>query len=351
MLQVTRRVSSKQAIHIYRLRFSQLRDSRLVTPIFLFSLPRSGSTLLQRIVGAHPEVSTVSEPWILLPQLYARRYVGAMTEYRHELSVRAIEDFSATLPRGSRDYEDELRTFALRLYTKASNDGSVYFLDKTPRYHLIVDEIIDLFPDAKFVFLWRNPLAVIASIINTFGNGQWNVFRYEIDVVTGLRNLVSAWQREQQRSFALHYEDLVRDPLLVCDALFDYLSLKSAPGVVEEFGGVQLTGMMGDPGTRRHNTEERIRSDRVDGWEESLANPARRAWCRLYLRKIGDDVLRPMGYDRTDLLKQLHRAPGSRAGFLGDLGRMAYGIGYKQLDGLMRARNAHYSRGLTQSED
>lgn len=38
---------------------------------FLVSLPRSGSTLLQRIVSNHPDIHTVAEPWFMLHPLYA----------------------------------------------------------------------------------------------------------------------------------------------------------------------------------------------------------------------------------------------------------------------------------------
>ena len=40
-----------------------------IRPIFIFSAPRSGSTLLQRVLAAHTQVATASEPWILLPLL------------------------------------------------------------------------------------------------------------------------------------------------------------------------------------------------------------------------------------------------------------------------------------------
>lgn len=56
----------------------------MITPLFLFSLPRSGSTLAQRMLAAHPAVATVTEPWILLPFLYARKEEGVYAEYRHD---------------------------------------------------------------------------------------------------------------------------------------------------------------------------------------------------------------------------------------------------------------------------
>ena len=37
------------------------------SPIFLFSLPRSGSTLLQRVLMSHKDIASVAEPWLMLP--------------------------------------------------------------------------------------------------------------------------------------------------------------------------------------------------------------------------------------------------------------------------------------------
>ena len=72
-----------------------------ITPIFIFSLPRSGSTLLQKIIASSNEVSTSSEPWILLPLLYSQKEEGTLSEYSHKNAVLALNDiissFSDTL--------------------------------------------------------------------------------------------------------------------------------------------------------------------------------------------------------------------------------------------------------------
>src|SRR5215211_9414871 len=94
--------------------------SRSPRPLFLFSLPRSGSTLAQRILAAHEPIATASEPWILLPYLYTLREHGIYAEYSHRVLVQAVKDFCAVLPGGRNDYVAEIRRFALRLYGKAS---------------------------------------------------------------------------------------------------------------------------------------------------------------------------------------------------------------------------------------
>ena len=112
------------------------------TPIFLFSMPRSGSTLLQRIMAAHEAIATTTEPWVLLGPLYTLKAKGVIAEYNHASLCTAVTDFCGTLPGGRDDYLAEVRDFVLRLYARAAPDGTTYFLDKTPRYLLVISEII-----------------------------------------------------------------------------------------------------------------------------------------------------------------------------------------------------------------
>ena len=72
--------------------------------IFLFSLPRSGSTLLQRLIASHPQVATVSEPWLVLPYLYTLRGRGIYAEFDYKTSSTAIQDFCEELPNGPEEY-------------------------------------------------------------------------------------------------------------------------------------------------------------------------------------------------------------------------------------------------------
>src|SRR5436190_10218489 len=164
-----------------------------IRPIFLFSVSRSGSTLLQRVIAAHDGVATVSEPWLLIPHAYTLRPDGVRAEYIHRLLVSAIGDFVEELPNGLDDYRREIREFAIRLYEKAAGSDARYFVDKSP-YNLVADEIIRLFPDGKFIFLWRNPLSIMASIIETFHEGRWSPTVCRTDMFVGLPRLISAYR-------------------------------------------------------------------------------------------------------------------------------------------------------------
>jgi hypothetical protein len=294
------------------------------TPLFLLSLPRSGSTLAQRILATHQAIATASEPWILLPYLYTLRETGVYAEYNHRLLVQAVEDFCAVLPDGRDDYVAEIRKLALRLYRKASPDGTRYFLDKTPRYHLVSDEIVSAFPDAKYLFLWRNPLAVAASIIETWAGGRWNLYRFKVDLFDGIENLVRTYERHEDRVHAMRYEAMITKPEKTWGEVFGYLDLPFDLAALKGFGDVELVGRWGDhSGTQKYT---KVSDEPLEGWKRTLNNPIRKAWCRRYLRWIGRDRLAVMGYDLDGLIADLESLPTSYRRVGSDVGRGCWGL-------------------------
>jgi len=292
----------------------------------LFSLPRSGSTLAQRTLATHAEISTVSEPWILLPYLYTLKKDDIYAEYSHRTMVKAVEDFCRTLPNGTSDYLGELRELTLRLYAKAGKNGARYFLDKTPRYHLVVEDVIHLFPEGKFIFLWRNPLSIIASITNTWANGTWKLWRHKVDLFRGLDNLVHAYSANKDLACALRYEDMLANPESEWKRVFRYLELPFEPERVLQFSRVDLRGRMGDPvGTKQY---KQISDEPIEKWKTAMGNPFRKAWCRNYLRWIGSERLAVMGYNMDELLGELDSVPVSLQFLVSDLLRVPYGAAH-----------------------
>lgn len=301
-----------------------------VKPLFLFSLPRSGSTLAQRILAAHEDVATVSEPWILLPYFYTLRNRGIYAEYNHSSAVLAVEDFCEALPGGREDYVTELRELALRLYARTARNGERYFLDKTPRYHLISGDVVEAFPDGKHLFLWRNPLAVVASIMETWGRGKWNLYRHKVDLFDGLEELVRAYERHGEVVHAVRYEDLLTDPEETWKGVFRYLELPFDPSILGKFNGVELNGRKGDPtGTRRYAGVSR---EPLERWRAVLNSPVRKAWCRRYLRRLGAGRLAVMGYDLDVLLDELDSLPTSYGRLGSDVWRGSYGLAYDLME-------------------
>ncbi len=291
-----------------------------VDPLFLVSLPRSGSTLLQRMLGAHPEISTSPEPTFLLPLLHIDRDTDVVATYDQKYTAWAVQDFVTSLPGGRDDYRAALAAFGRDLYGRAAADGARYHLDKTPKYHLIVDELVELFDASTIVMLWRNPLAVIASMITTWGRpgARWNLSHFRLDLFEGLPNMIEVAERHPERVVEVSYEALVDDPDAAVERIVHRLGLSPDHDSAERFSDVQLVGRIQDPNAQ-HPDFQRIRTDRVDEWREVLANPLRRAWCRRYLEWLGPERLARMGYELAGLLDELDSAPRSRRHLATDL--------------------------------
>jgi len=123
--------------------------------VFVFSLPRSGSTLLQRALMSHPEIHSTSEPWVLLPLAYMLpNKEEIIAPYNHSHAQTALSELIQKLPNKEADYHEAVAKFVENIYAQLSPEGTSYFLDKTPRYYLIIPLIAKLFPDAKFMQAW-----------------------------------------------------------------------------------------------------------------------------------------------------------------------------------------------------
>lgn len=286
------------------------RSTPPVRPLFLLSLPRAGSTLVQRVLGAHPKISTAAEPWILLPLIYARRWDGARAEYSHQLASQAIEDFALALRGGAETFEGRIRSFVEELYRDASEDGAVYFLDKTPRYHFIADDLLRVFPDGKFLFLWRNPLSVVASMLTTFRENQFDPYAMP-ELFGGPAALASAFDANRERAHAVQFEDLLGESREEhWRRIFDYLELDWDPRVLQRFGAVRFEGRFGDPtGVQRYSN---LSTEPLDKWKASFRGPVRQLWMDSWLKRLGPRPLEIMGYDQQRLLLDVRTAGPAR---------------------------------------
>lgn len=286
-------------------------------------MPRSGSTLLQRLIGAHSLIATVSEPWILLPLMHTLKKEGVWAEYDHQAAVSAIEDVY-TFGLGGRDeYLRQIRSFALGIYEELAG-GKPYFLDKTPRYHLIAKEIVDTFPEAKFIFLWRNPLGIAASMMNTWAAGRWSIYRHDIDFHIGLPNLISTYREVAGQALAVKYEDMLMDPEATLAGIFRYLDLAVEDDIIAGFTNTELRGRMGDHyGTVIYN---QISREPLEKWTGAFASPLRKAWARMYLKWLGAERLSLMGYSLSHELHKLEAAATRYSFLVSDTARMTYGM-------------------------
>jgi hypothetical protein len=260
---------------------------------------------VQRVLGSYGEVATASEPWLLLPLLLPLRDdVPAAGGWQPRIH-QALGDFSQTLPNGVASYERSVGDAARAIYEEAAG-GAPYFLDKTPPYFLVIDEIVRTLPEARIVILWRNPLAVLASVVETFCGGRWRPQDYPTSLFAGLERLVDGAERHAERIHTVRYEDLIGENVGEWQRLTEFLGIEFEPATLERFADVRLEGTMGDTvGTRAYS---RLAREPTEKWRRTIANPLRKLWARRYLEWIGDERLATMGYDGSRLRAELAAA-------------------------------------------
>ena len=274
------------------------------TPIFIFGLARSGTTLLQRILMAHPEIASTPEPWILLPFLYSRKQTGVLAEYSHNIAFLAISDFVDKFPNKEADFYKELEGFVSSLYAKHCVNKEKYFLDKTPMYYYIIPEIMKTFPDAKFVFLFRNPVQILSSVMNTWSKGGFdNLYRLRDMLFSGPKLLAEGFFMNKEKSISIRYDDLIREPDKTVKKVCDYLQVKFDKSLLTDFNNQKLKGMAVDPtGVKDYN---KIDNRPLDKWKKTFHSRCKKRFVLNYLKSIDEATLKTLGYSKKELQKEL----------------------------------------------
>jgi tetratricopeptide (TPR) repeat protein len=195
------------------------RDASDASPIFIVGLPRSGTTLVDRILGSHSEVLSAGElPQLSLAIVAAGQRGSAAPPPRRELIAR-----SARL-----DFAHLGRDYLARVH--AAGVDAVRFTDKMPLNHLYCGLIRRALPAARIVHVTREPMAACYAIYKTlFTDGY--PFSYDLGEIgryyVAYRRLMRHW--EATLPGAIHtvsYEELVSDQLGETRRLLEFCGLQ-----------------------------------------------------------------------------------------------------------------------------
>lgn len=267
----------------------------MTQPVFLVSLPRAGSTWLQTVIACSDRVAASAEGWVMLPLIEAVCNGRGFARYSQRTYRLAIESQKRRDPA----FRDKLRAgaaaFAGTFYRQMAG-GAPLFVDKTPRYSVICEELVEILPDSKLVILFRDPVDVARSIANTFG-GRWNtLFRYDVDFVAGIAAMCRLARAGKPNVIVLRYEDAIADRGATARRLSDFLGIELDPGADLSAGRAKTDGLVGDPFAGKPTPKRPLT------WGEA------REISRL-LGQIPDEDLATMGYSRANLERKLRNLP------------------------------------------
>lgn len=191
------------------------------SPVFIVGFPRSGTTLLEQMLDAHPALQSMDE----------RPFFNLLADQLGEYGIQVPADL------GKLDQHacDELRKgYLIMACSKVPRRWDARLVDKNPLNMLWLPMIHRLFPQAQFILALRHPCDVLIS--NYMQNYRASVL---VASSTSLERLARAYVAAMEcwlhhvevfkpDAMVSRYEDLVADPAAQTRRLADFLGLKDA---------------------------------------------------------------------------------------------------------------------------
>lgn len=170
------------------------------TPLFIIGLPRSGTTLVDRIISSHSEVESLGEVSHFVLSLMS--CVGPVT------SKQMMVEKSANL-----NYQQLGQKYCDSLV--GHGKSSRHLIDKTPINFLYIGLIARALPNTRIIHLRRNPMDSCYAMYKTLFRMGYP-FSYDLEDLgryyLGYHNLMAHWRRVLPNVFLdVDYEELVGD--------------------------------------------------------------------------------------------------------------------------------------------
>ncbi|GAA1009122.1 sulfotransferase [Acrocarpospora pleiomorpha] len=247
-------------------------------PIFVVGCPRSGTTMLQLMLHAHPRVAVPPETRILVQAYRDRRQWG---DLRRPKNRRALARWIAKGPRTQ--FEDlgvDKDEFIRRAVAGPGSLGSVVGLvyamfaerhgkirwgDKRPPYIRHLDAVLAMFPDAQIVHLIRDGRDCVASLKEMpwfKGDISEAVYRWAeaIDIGRGHKLPPDSY-------YELRYEDLCADPTGTLTGLCTFIGEEYDPAMREPY---RVADVVPAHKEWHVNTRQAVTTTRAGSWSSRL---------------------------------------------------------------------------------
>jgi hypothetical protein len=209
-------------------------------PVYVLCNGRSGSTLLRFLLDAHPDLAC--PPETNLPGVTGQlATVWSLIEGAPLSAERGDEppEIPDAAIAGVRRTMDEMTASYL------ARRGKKRYCDKSLGTARYAELLLRIYPEAKFLCLYRHPMDVIASgieacpwglngygfdpyIASTPGNAVWALARFWVDSAGAT---LAVEERFAASCHRVRYEDLVAEPETIAAGIFEFLGVDQQPGI------------------------------------------------------------------------------------------------------------------------
>ena len=187
--------------------------------IFIVGMPRTGSTLLEQLIAADPDVFAAGE---------LRNFLAAWVQ-QLKPSMQQVTPIDVMAAGNRLDFARLGRDYIAS--TRPRTGHTARFIDKLPNNFQYVGAILKALPNARVIHMRRNPMdtcyavykQLFARNAHPYSYDQRELARYFILY----RDLMDHWQHCFPGAiYDVHYESLVQDTPEVMQGVFDFLGLR-----------------------------------------------------------------------------------------------------------------------------
>jgi hypothetical protein len=253
------------------------------------------------MLSGSSELATTTEPWIALHPIFALQDGAIDTQYGANIAKIALLEFLKQSGVGIEFYKKQISTLLLALYNQSiKHQKKRYFLDKTPRYYNIIDDLHELFPQAKFIILLRNPLAVLNSVLKTWVEDDYSLLVNNFDdLMIAPHKLVKFLTENPKICTKVQYEELVTNPEAVIKEICIFLGIEFSENMIDYGERLNSEWKFGDQVGIRKST--RPISESVDKWKDTFESLQAKLLAFSYLESLGPQLIKEMGYEYNDM--------------------------------------------------
>jgi len=192
-------------------------------PIFIIGMPRSGTTLLDRILSNHSQVTSAGE----LDDF--GRQLRRAADHRVTLDETMLQRMPGL------DYADIGRGYLEQTQWRAP--GARFFIDKLPRNWMLAGMMRRALPQARILNLVREPMDVCFSNYRAM-LGDSFPYSYDLEALAAhylqYRRVLAHWHNAMPGQILdVEYGDLVRQPEETAHKVFSFCGLDWEPGCAD----------------------------------------------------------------------------------------------------------------------
>lgn len=208
------------ASHFKDSKHSMFQGFNTEEAIFVVGMPRSGTTLVERIISQHSDVTSAGE----------LQHFGLLVKKMAKTSSNRVIDAETVTATKDINFKELGKAYIES--TRAITGKTAKFVDKMPLNVLYVGFILQALPKAKIICLDRNPLDTIVSNFRQLFSVNQSYYNYAYDLQTTtefyvlFKQLAELWLALFPDNFYLiNYEKLVNDPLNEAKQLIEFCDL------------------------------------------------------------------------------------------------------------------------------